>query len=121
MLMSVLRDLTCVTPMLLASTLREITTAHVTLGTMEMDSLAMVNYKLEVTGHNDSLCLTLDTNECEDSLDTCDQDATCANTDGSFRCMCNLGFTGTGMNCTGKHNIGDPFWENQAKRENKKK
>ena len=104
--MSVLRDLTRVPLLLLAPTLREVTTAHVALDIMEMDSLAMVHYKLEVTGHNYSLCLTLDTNECEDSLDTCDQDATCANTDGSFRCMCNLGFTGTGMNCTGKHNSG---------------
>ncbi|ORU90489.1 MAG: hypothetical protein A6F71_05855 [Cycloclasticus sp. symbiont of Poecilosclerida sp. M] len=40
--MSVQRDLTCVTQMLLAPTLREATTAHVTLGTMEMDSLAIV-------------------------------------------------------------------------------
>ncbi|ORU90485.1 MAG: hypothetical protein A6F71_05835 [Cycloclasticus sp. symbiont of Poecilosclerida sp. M] len=88
--------------MLLAPTLREATTAHVTLGTMEMDSLAMVHYKLEVTGHNDVLCMALDTDECENALDTCDIDATCVDTDGSFHCICNLGYTGSGMNCTGK-------------------
>ena len=42
-LMSVQRCLTCVTLMLLAPTLRETTTAHVTLGTMEMVSTVKVN------------------------------------------------------------------------------
>ena len=41
-LMSVLLVLTCVPPMLLVPTLREGTTAHVTLDTMEMDSLVKV-------------------------------------------------------------------------------
>ena len=41
--MSVLMVLTCVPPMLLVLTLREGTTAHVTLDTMEMDSHAIVS------------------------------------------------------------------------------
>ena len=40
--MSVFPVLTCVPPMLLVLTLREGTTAHVTLDTMEMDSVAIV-------------------------------------------------------------------------------
>ena len=42
--MNVRWDLTCVPLMLLVPTLREGTTAHVTLDTMEMDFLAIVSY-----------------------------------------------------------------------------
>ena len=37
--------------------------------------------------------------ECLD--DPCDSNATCTNTDGSYICECNTGFTGNGTNCTG--------------------
>ena len=37
------------------------------------------------------------------NTDTCDANATCANTVGGFTCSCNSGFTGDGQdgNCTG--------------------
>ena len=42
-----------------------------------------------------------DINECIDSS-PCDENATCSNTDGTFICACNVGFTGSGINCTGE-------------------
>ena len=36
--------------------------------------------------------------ECLD--DPCDSNATCTNTDGSYICECNTGFTGNGTDCT---------------------
>lgn len=48
----------------------------------------------------------LDINECSSQFDNCDGIlATCWNTDGSFVCMCNLGYTGNGTigNCEGTY------------------
>ena len=39
--------------------------------------------------------------ECE-QLSPCDQNATCTNTPGSYMCVCNEGYTGDGVTCTGK-------------------
>ena len=33
--------------------------------------------------------------------DNCHPNATCLNTDGSYTCLCNVGFTGDGSTCTG--------------------
>ena len=44
---------------------------------------------------------TLDIDECTAGKDDCDQNADCANTDGSFKCTCNKGFTGDGTTCKG--------------------
>ena len=53
----------------------------------------------------DSCCTVyVDINEC-DSSDACPQDSTCVNTDGSFQCNCNDGFTMTGAECEGKGNL----------------
>ena len=43
-----------------------------------------------------------DTDECAEGLDNCSTNATCTNTLGSYTCVCNLGFTGDGRNCTGE-------------------
>ena len=37
------------------------------------------------------------------SIDTCDVNATCANTNGSFTCTCNEGYSGNGVNCSGEY------------------
>lgn len=37
-----------------------------------------------------------DEDECQEGKDDCDRNATCANTEGSFTCTCNAGFTGVG-------------------------
>jgi hypothetical protein len=39
-------------------------------------------------------------NECTLGTDNCDANAACADTDGSFTCTCNPGFTGDGVSCT---------------------
>ena len=51
--------------------------------------------------------LSLDINECEDPGDnpTCHEHANCTDTEGSFECTCNTGFSGDGFNCTGSVTI----------------
>ena len=43
-----------------------------------------------------------DINECENGDDNCNENANCTNTEGSFTCSCNPGYTGDGVNCTSK-------------------
>ena len=44
-----------------------------------------------------------DIDECfNDTLNNCHDNATCTDTVGSFECSCEEGFTGDGVNCTGK-------------------
>ncbi len=47
-----------------------------------------------------------DINECAQNTFTCSTDAVCTNTVGSYRCLCNPGFTGDGTTCTGENS----FW-----------
>ena len=44
----------------------------------------------------------LDNNECVDGTNNCHANATCTNTDGSFTCACNTGYSGNGVTCTGR-------------------
>ena len=47
--------------------------------------------------------LYVDINECgSDDLNNCHENAQCTNTEGSFICSCNPGYTGDGVNCTSK-------------------
>ena len=44
----------------------------------------------------------LDINECaSDMLNTCDENANCTDSIGSYNCSCNPGYEGDGFNCTG--------------------
>lgn len=45
-----------------------------------------------------SVCMDID--ECLTGADSCDANAACTNTAGSFTCACNAGYEGTGMLCT---------------------
>ena len=45
-----------------------------------------------------------DVNECELEIHTCNSNAICTDTNGSFNCTCEEGFEGDGFNCTGKVN-----------------
>ena len=49
-------------------------------------------------------CCTYNTDidECENAEDNCHENANCTNTEGSFTCSCNPGYTGDGVNCTSK-------------------
>ena len=47
--------------------------------------------------------LRADINECESNdSNNCDKNAQCTNTDGSFTCTCNSGYSGDGVSCTSK-------------------
>ena len=46
-----------------------------------------------------------DINECELDIHTCDSNANCTDTEGSFNCTCREGFEGNGFNCTGTRHI----------------
>ena len=43
-----------------------------------------------------------DIDECRNITAPCHANATCNNTDGSYTCTCNDGYSGDGVNCTGK-------------------
>ena len=45
---------------------------------------------------------TADVNECTRGTDRCHHHATCYNTEGSYTCSCNPGYTGSGRSCIGK-------------------
>ena len=49
----------------------------------------------------------LDIDECMDtSLNNCDRDnGNCTNTEGSFNCSCNAGYSGDGVTCDSKSTI----------------
>ena len=47
------------------------------------------------------LIIPLDLHECNLTTHDCHDNATCNNTDGSYICECNVGYTGDGFNCTG--------------------
>ena len=47
-----------------------------------------------------SLILSTDITECISGSAECHDNATCTNTDGSYECACNNGFSGDGFNCT---------------------
>ncbi len=46
-------------------------------------------------------CVLSDDDECVLGTDNCDVNAECTNTEGSFTCTCNPGFTGDGVFCEG--------------------
>ena len=49
------------------------------------------------------LFIYADINECDqDNDNNCHENAQCTNTEGSFTCSCNPGYTGDGVNCTSK-------------------
>lgn len=45
--------------------------------------------------------LPLDIDECEEGTHHCNETASCVDTEGSFLCICNPGYTGDGVYCQG--------------------
>ena len=54
------------------------------------------------------LLISADINES--SSNPCDTNGFCENTDGSFTCTCNGGYTGDGFTCTGNHLLRPQFF-----------
>ena len=48
-------------------------------------------------------CSSTDNNECSLGTHTCDRNANCTDTDGSYNCTCINGFEGDGFSCIGKY------------------
>ena len=46
--------------------------------------------------------ISTDIDECIEETDNCDDNAACTNTDGTFTCLCEPGFSGDGLQCDGK-------------------
>ena len=49
--------------------------------------------------------LYADINECMTGSDNCHTNAQCTDTEGSFTCSCNAGYTGDGVTCTSKIDV----------------
>ena len=47
-------------------------------------------------------CLKIDIDECSSSSHSCDVNAVCNNTHGSYTCTCKAGYSGNGKSCTGE-------------------
>ena len=47
-----------------------------------------------------------DTDECAEDSHICDENATCMNTIGTFKCECNNGYIGDGKTCEGNISTG---------------
>ena len=68
-------------------------------------------YSVNATATEKTLCLNYyyimtmllaDINECLNGEQHCHTQATCTNSIGSFECMCNTGFKGNGVDCSGE-------------------
>ena len=53
-----------------------------------------------------------DFNECDLPDNGCDRDAECVNTEGSYQCTCNTGYTGDGHTCSGESCTQKKRWSN---------
>jgi hypothetical protein len=51
--------------------------------------------------HNFMCLYSIDTNECA-TVSPCHANATCNNTEGSYICTCDSGYSGDGLTCNGK-------------------
>ena len=65
-------------------------------------------YELEsylCNSHESPAVLLTDIDECGLRTHTCNSNANCTDSDGSFDCTCREGFEGDGFNCTGMHSV----------------
>ena len=87
-------------------TLTEATLARVRTDTQEMAHFAVVSVlRILLTFLLQCVHIiycVLDVNECSDSAHDCSEYAQCMDTEGSYSCSCNTGYTGNGTMCTSK-------------------
>ena len=62
---------------------------------------ANLNYYFVQILRNTSYLSSSDNNECTLLTHNCDNNAKCLNTNGSFTCSCNPGYSGNGVKCEG--------------------
>ena len=101
-----------VIPMPPVLTTKVLLTVNAMLGIMELDLIVQVSklnfslVRLKYFSFFNQLlfviCIIfLDINEC--SSKPCHLNATCTDNEGSFHCECNIGYNGTGFNCSSKY------------------
>ena len=60
--------------------------------------LSILPYEIYCT----CISFKLDIDECNEGTDLCDTNANCINNNGSYVCMCNSGYEGSGLTCRSK-------------------
>ena len=61
-----------------------------------------IEYNTSSKGAHSLMLHLTDVDECLSGTHDCATTAKCSNSDGSFSCVCNKGYSGGGVTCTGK-------------------
>ena len=64
----------------------------------------LCTYIIYCLGYLSDITCSSDIDECATDDHTCDVNADCSNTNGSFTCSCISGYSGDGMTCSGWFN-----------------
>ena len=74
---------------------------------LKLHKVETLLYKLQIKIQTVILIFKLfiiaDIDECSEGSHTCDENANCTNTNGSFKCDCKVGFSGNGKTCEGTY------------------
>ena len=78
------------------------TSVNATLDSLAVDLTAPVWQPIinSIFRYNINYFIFLDINECAELTDMCDGNATCNDTEGSYECACNSGYSGDGFSCS---------------------